>query len=166
MKTFVKVVTLLLLVAVWQEHQATALNPREVRKASDGIKQRPEFKNVHDLIDKYLQQLIPLTDVTILIPVGIAQLYAYTSDQQTTIISYNTITTRYLYRNFTKMKGGASLDSLEGSTITKRGPNYQPVVGFQGTGATLWSMLIIPNLWVGSDFTIQGTTTLLIPADL
>ncbi|GJP56325.1 hypothetical protein CLOM_g15387 [Closterium sp. NIES-68] len=166
MRTSVKLLAILVLVAVWQQHQATAVSPREVRKASDSIKQRPEFKHVHDLIDKYLKSLIPLSDVTILIPAGIAQLYAYTAAQQTTIISYNTIDTRYLYRNFTNMKGGTILGSLEGSNIIKRGPNYQPVVGFQGTGAALWSMLVVPNLWIGSDFTIQGTTTLLIPADL
>ncbi|CAI7883101.1 unnamed protein product, partial [Closterium sp. NIES-54] len=33
--------------------QVQALRATEVQKASDGIKQRPDFKNVHDLIDKY-----------------------------------------------------------------------------------------------------------------
>ncbi|CAI5488944.1 unnamed protein product [Closterium sp. Naga37s-1] len=152
-------VTLSALINVSHVH---ALRATEVRKASDSIKQRPDFKNVHDLIDKYLKSLIPLTDITILIPANIVVLRNYNSDQQTAILSFNTITTRYLYRNLTDLPGGTLLDTLEGTQITKRGPNFQPFVAFKGPAA-LPSVLAVPNLWVGSDFTIQGTSTLLIP---
>ncbi|GJP50991.1 hypothetical protein CLOM_g10144 [Closterium sp. NIES-68] len=139
-----------------------AVRTAEVRKASDGIKQRPQFKAVHDLIDKYLKSLIPLSDVTILVPANIAVLRNYNSEQQATIISYNTIATRYLYRNLTEIPGGTLLDTIDTNQITKRGPNFQPFVAFKGAAA-LPTVLVVPNLWVGSDFTIQGTSTLLIP---
>ncbi|CAI5476414.1 unnamed protein product [Closterium sp. Yama58-4] len=156
------VLALVTLCAIVSVSHVQALRAAEVRKASDSIKQRPDFKNVHDLIDKYLKSLIPLTDITILIPANIFVLRSYTSDQQTAILSFNTITTRYLYRNLTDMPGGTLLDTLEGTQVTKRGPNFQPFVAFKGPAA-LPSVLAVPNLWVGSDFTIQGTSTLLIP---
>ncbi|CAI5488943.1 unnamed protein product [Closterium sp. Naga37s-1] len=112
--------------------------------------------------DDELKSLIPLTDITILIPANIVVLRNYNSDQQTAILSFNTITTRYLYRNLTDLPGGTLLDTLEGTQVTKRGPNFQPFVAFKGPAA-LPSVLAVPNLWVGSDFTIMGTSTLLIP---
>ncbi|CAI5499441.1 unnamed protein product [Closterium sp. Naga37s-1] len=141
---FVLVTLSALLVGV---SQVQALRATEVQKASDGIKQRPDFKNVHDLIDKYLKSLIPLTDITILIPANIFVLRNYNSDQQTAILSFNTITTRYLYRNLTDLPGGTLLDTLEGTQVTKRGPNFQPFVAFKGPAA-LPTVLAVPNLWV------------------
>ncbi|CAI5457576.1 unnamed protein product [Closterium sp. Yama58-4] len=152
-------------VAVCHVSDVSALNPGEVGRAIDFIGKRPEYKAIFKFVDDYLKSLIPLTDLTVLLPANIALLRNYTKDQQTTILSYNTIATRYLFRNLTNMPAGTELDTLEGNMVTKRGPKSLPTVTFKGA-AKLPSVLAVPNLWVGTDFTIQGTSTLLIPPEL
>ncbi|CAI7852253.1 unnamed protein product, partial [Closterium sp. NIES-54] len=145
--------------------QVSALRTKEVDRAVNGISQHPAYQGIHKFVDDYLKSKIPLTDITILLPANIAALRSYTKDQQSTILSYNTIATRYLFRNLTDIPPGTEIDTIEGNLVAKRGPKGQPIVTFQG-GSKLPTALVVPNLWVGSDFTIQGTSTLLIPPDL
>ncbi|CAI5996299.1 unnamed protein product [Closterium sp. NIES-65] len=143
----------------------SALRTKEVDRAVNGISQHPAYQGLHKFVDDYLKSKIPLTDITILLPANIAALQSYTKDQQSTILSYNTIATRYLFRNLTDIPPGTQIDTIEGNLVAKRGPKGRPIVTFQG-GSKLPTALVVPNLWVGSDFTIQGTSTLLIPPDL
>ncbi|GJP48700.1 hypothetical protein CLOM_g7983 [Closterium sp. NIES-68] len=158
-------VLLLAVVAVCHVSDVSALNPGEVGRAISIITKRPEYRSMFTFVDDYLKSLIPLTDLTVLLPANVGLLGNYTKDEQTTILSYNTIATRYIFRNFTTMAAGTELDTLEGNTIIKRGPRGLPTVTFKGA-AKLPTVLALPNLWVGTDFTIQGTSTLLIPPEL
>ncbi|CAI5457573.1 unnamed protein product [Closterium sp. Yama58-4] len=154
------------MIVLWHSGcQVSALRTKEVDRAVNSISQRPAYQGLHKFVDDYLKSKIPLTDITILLPANIAALQSYTKDQQTTILSYNTIATRYLFRNLTDIPPGTQIDTIEGNLVAKRGPKGQPIVTFQG-GSKLPTALVVPNLWVGSDFTIQGTSTLLIPPDL
>ncbi|CAI5469110.1 unnamed protein product [Closterium sp. Yama58-4] len=157
---------LLATIVLWHSgSQVSALKTKEVDRAVNGISQHPAYLGLHKFVDDYLKSKIPLTDITILLPANIAALQSYTKDQQSTILSYNTIATRYLFSNLTDIPPGTQIDTIEGNLVAKRGPKGRPIVTFQG-GSKLPTALVVPNLWVGSDFTIQGTSTLLIPPDL
>ncbi|GJP48706.1 hypothetical protein CLOM_g7987 [Closterium sp. NIES-68] len=166
MGSFPRVALLAIIVLSWHSSSLVcALKAKEVNRAVNSISQRPAYQAIHQFVDDYLKKQIPLTDITILLPANIAALQGYTKDQQTAILSYNTIATRYLFRNLTDIPPGTEIDTIDGNLVAKRGPKGQPIVTFQGA-AKLPTALLVPNLWVGSDFTIQGTSTLLIPPDL
>lgn len=135
--------------------------------SDDGVKQPPTFGYTHALIDSWLQSLIPLSDVTILLPATIFTLATLSSDEQQNVLTYHIVSTRYRYRELTEIPGGTSLDTLQGATLIKRGPNFQPFVGFEGlidpAQLAFPASLIVPNLWVGEAFTIHLISNTLTP---
>eukprot|EP00475_Leptophrys_vorax_P043285 TRINITY_DN827_c0_g1_i2.p4 TRINITY_DN827_c0_g1~~TRINITY_DN827_c0_g1_i2.p4 ORF type:complete len:124 (+),score=6.86 TRINITY_DN827_c0_g1_i2:575-946(+) len=112
-----------------------------------------------------VQSLIPLTDITILLPSNVATLQSLPSDQKQQILTYHVLPTRMLFKDLTAVKFGTAMDTLEGSTVTKYGPTGAPMVLFKGKNA-LPAALVGPDAYVGEAFTVQVISQVLTPPDM
>lgn len=138
---------------------------RQMSAARQKIYQRPGFNATRAFVDQWLQSLIPLTDITLLLPANVATLQSLPSDQRDQILSYHVLTTRFLYKDITAVKSGDAMDTLEGSTVTKYGPAGSRVVLFKGKNA-LPAVLVGPDAYVGEAFTVQMISQVLTPVDM
>ncbi|CAI7863211.1 unnamed protein product [Closterium sp. NIES-53] len=129
----------------------------------------PSFHLLPSPSPSTVSALTSLSDVTILLPLSPEVLSfmrtAFSPAKRDQILAFHVITKRYSYVNLTTLPGGTELETLEGMPLIKRGPNFQPLTLFQGR-ELVPSLVIVPNIFVGSTFSIHGISTVLIPPDL
>ncbi|GJP54421.1 hypothetical protein CLOM_g13508 [Closterium sp. NIES-68] len=142
---------------------------REIARAKRQLKKMRLFGPITDVIDLILTSLIPLNDVTILLPVHARTIRffmgAFSSQKQQQLIAYHILEGRYDYRRLRYLPKGRKLNTLEGTQIVKRGRKGGLLVALKGKGGAPVP-IVMPNLFNGSQFTIHAVSEMVVPHDI
>ena len=111
---------------------------------------------------------IPLSGVTILVPIAIPQLIfilrSLSSDQQTALLTYHVIVQRAPWKVLRDAEQGATFATFAGADLIKYGRLNSSLVMLMDKGP-LPKPLVIPNLFVNADLVLHAVSEVLVPSD-
>lgn len=143
---------------------------QDIRRAKVALKQRVKaFGVISDFVDLIMTSIVPLNDVTVLLPMEPRTLrfmmnaFSYQKQQQLT--AYHVLDGRYNYRKLRRLPNGKQLKTLEGKTLIKRGRQRGLLTGLKGKGRMV-ARIVMPHLFNGSQFMIHGISHVVVPADI